>query len=201
MDIARLFVGLPLPESYQDGLAALTKSLKYVVPGSCSWTRPGSWHVTLKFLGDVPMDNAEAVRAALAAVAWKPFAFRAGGAGFFPNIHHPRVAWVGAAEGGAACIALAAAIEAALTPLGFAPDSRPFSTHLTVARIKSSPRGADWHRTLAAMLAASWPDAVMDRFVLWRSYLGNSRQGSGEGSVASPPGPRHVPLWEFGASG
>ena len=197
MELARLFVGLPLPEDYQRGLGELTASLKPVVPGSCSWTKPGNWHITLKFLGDVLMEAVPDICAALAGVPWKSFRFRAGGGGFFPTSERPRVMWVGTAEGGASCRDLAAALEAALQPLGFGADPRPFSTHLTVARIKSSRPGSDWKKTLGILLKTQWPEAVMDRFVLWRSYLG----GEGGQADAGLPGPRYVPLGEYGASG
>lgn len=196
MELARLFVGLPLPEEYQSGLGKLLESLKPVVPGHCSWTRPGNWHMTLKFLGDVPAETIPDVCAALAGVPWKPFGFRAGGGGFFPSAERPRVMWVGAAQGGAQCLELASSVELALAGVGFEPEARPFSAHLTVARVKSSRPGADWKRPLGVLLRTQWPEAAMNRFVLWRSYLGEGERGP-EGS----PGPRHVPLGEYGASG
>lgn len=197
MELARLFAGLPLPESYQDGLSGLLRQLKPAVPGKCSWTRPGNWHVTLKFLGEVPMETLPDITAALASVSFKPIAFRAGGGGFFPSAERPRVMWAGAAEGGAACAALASGVEAALARVGFAPEDRPFSVHLTLARVKSSKPGADWKKPLGIVLGTKWPGIVLDRFVLWRSYLGGEDGGEGGG----PPGPRYVPLGEFGASG
>lgn len=195
MELARLFIGLPLPESYQEGLGALVRTLKPVVPASCSWTRPGSWHLTLKFLGDTPLTALPAIQAALAEVPFEPFTFRAGGGGFFPSIERPRVMWVGAAGGGGRIRELAEWMQAALEPLGFPSETRPFSAHLTVARIKSCRYGADWKKPLGILLKTGWPETVMDRFVLWRSYLGGGEAADG------PPGPRHVPLGDFGAAG
>lgn len=197
MELARLFVGLPLPASYQDGLGALVRALRRTVPGQCSWTRPGNWHVTLKFLGETPLEALPDIQAALAAVAWEPFVFRAGGGGYFPSAERPRVMWVGAARGAAELRALAGKVDQALGVAGFAPESRPFAAHLTVARVKASRPGADWKKPLGALLAAQWPEITADRFTLWRSFLGGESE---EGSPAQP-GPRYVPLGEYGAGG
>jgi 2'-5' RNA ligase len=195
MDVGRLFIGLALPDELKHGLAELQRGLKRKVPGSCSWTRPGAWHVTLAFLGDTPMDKLADLETALAGVAWRAFALRPGGCGFFPSMSRPRVLWVGAAEGGGAMAALARDIGQALEPLGFTPDPRPFTAHLTVARIKHGPPGADWRKAMDEVNRARWPKTLIDRFVLWRSYLGGEAGGGGR------PGPLHVPLREFGASG
>lgn len=197
MELARLFVGLPLPESYQRGLGELVGALKSVVPGSCSWTKSGNWHITLAFLGDVPLTRAPEIGAALATVAWRAFDFRAGGGGFFPSVKRPRVLWVGAVEGFEPCRDLASAVTYTLAGLDFEPDGRPYSAHLTVARIKSSGSGADWDTASRVLASAQWPVVKMDHFVLWRSYLG----GDGGLGAAGVPGPRYVPLGEYGASG
>lgn len=140
MEFHRLFIGLPLPEAYQLALEALTTVLRPHVRSKCAWTKPCDWHLTLKFLGDTPIVAIPAIQAALSAVAWEPFAFTAGGGGFFPSALRPRVLWVGAGQGGRETCALAASIESALAGLGMAPDARPFTVHLTLARIKGSAR-------------------------------------------------------------
>ncbi|WP_051272668.1 RNA 2',3'-cyclic phosphodiesterase [Fundidesulfovibrio putealis] len=203
---ARLFVGLPLPESYQQGLAGLIRTLAPLVPGTCSWTKPGNWHLTLAFLGDVPLNIVPDLCAALASVRWEAFPFMAGGGGFFPSPECPRVFWVGAAEGGRPCRELAWAVKDALASFGLGQDARPFAAHLTLARIRSSRPGADWKRPLGEVQGANWPQVVMDRFVLWRSYLGGALgegtpEGPAENVRAGQPGPRYLPLGEFGASG
>ena len=50
----RCFVGLPLPAAYQDGLRVLTTGLSARIRSAVAWTRPGNWHLTLRFLGEVP---------------------------------------------------------------------------------------------------------------------------------------------------
>jgi len=208
MESARLFVGLPLPGEHRRELARLLEDIKPLAPGPCSWTRPDNWHLTLKFLGETPAGRIDDVLRALSGVSWEAFPFRPGGGGFFPGPDRPRVAWVGVAEGGAACRDLARKVDHAVSGLGFEPESRPFAPHLTVARVKGPSRGARWAALLAELLKREWPPVVMDRFVLWRSYSGGGGPGnwgpeSGERGAepGGPPGPRYVSLGEFGASG
>ncbi|GFK95251.1 RNA 2',3'-cyclic phosphodiesterase [Fundidesulfovibrio magnetotacticus] len=224
MDAARLFVGLPLPPVLRDGLAALRRVLEPLSPVPCAWTRPGEWHLTLKFLGDTPLERIPSLKAALEGVAWEAFTLRPGGAGTFPERGAPRVLWAGLALGGPECAALARAVKQALAPLGFAPEARAFAAHLTVARAKGAAPSAAWRPALEALEAARWEAVRMERMVLWRSYaagrgavsVGPVRHGAvggggtqgvvpgvGAGSAGGsrPPGPRHVPLWEGGAPG
>lgn len=82
----RCFVGLPLPESWQAGLARVTVRLSAALASPVRWTRPGNWHLTLKFLGDVEEACVPDLVRALSAVAFAPFALRPGRAGFFPPL-------------------------------------------------------------------------------------------------------------------
>jgi len=154
------------------------------------WTRQGNWHLTLKFLGDVDPARLDGLKAALAGVRFAPFALRGAGGGFFPPARagrpaEPRVLWVGLGAGAEQASRLAAAVEDALEPLGFAREARPFSPHLTLARVKRAGRD-DWGELVAALNATAWPEIQLDRFALWRSELG---QG----------GPTYTPLAEFAA--
>ncbi len=127
-----------------------------------SWVHPASIHLTIKFLGDTDEQIIEPLREALAGGFKDQRAIsipleRLGG---FPSSQAPRVLWVGAAErwrqsDGAQClIGLHQAVEGSCESLGFAPDSRPLSPHLTLARIKAGGR------EFGQILAAS---AVLDR--------------------------------------
>ncbi|MGE4553682.1 MAG: RNA 2',3'-cyclic phosphodiesterase, partial [Desulfovibrionaceae bacterium] len=267
----RLFVALALPEAYQRGLAEVEAALRPVLTGGGSgsgagsggrgpgprltWTRPGVWHLTLKFLGDVPergpaaevpagaaggsaagsadasaggsaagsvggsaagassparpgiaaaeadaeavasaapaaVVDVAAVRAALARVRFAPFILQAGGGGVFPDLRRPRVLWTGLVRGAEPVVALATAIQAELTPLGFAPEPRPFAPHLTLARVKDphgAPGRADWPAVLRRLDARTWPEAAVTEFALYRSEL-------------TPAGPIHTRLAAFPAA-
>lgn len=118
------------------------------IPGA-RWVPPENLHVTMKFLGHVPDERVPEVTEAVglaAAGAGGGFAARLGATGAFPDARRARVVWVGLAAGTARLAACARALDEALAPLGFEAESRPFTAHITIARI-NPPRavtfGAD----------------------------------------------------------
>ncbi len=137
----RLFVALEIPSAVRENLANLLKSLRAVSP-QIRWVRAENLHVTLKFVGEVPEAKSGAIRNALAGVRSKQLVtldFR--GLGFFPNEKHPRVFWAGI-EASPNLKLLAAEIENALEKVGIPREQRPFSPHLTLARLEP-PRLAE----------------------------------------------------------
>ncbi len=112
-------------------------------------------HLTLKFLGEIPLGVGESLRPALdhAAAARPAFTVHVRGAGCFPNPHRPRVLWVGLEETQGALMALQRSIEIECAGLGLPAENRPFSPHLTLGRIRREA-GAE---------AASFIRAVLDR--------------------------------------
>jgi RNA 2',3'-cyclic 3'-phosphodiesterase len=189
METVRAFVGIPLPESCQTIVGDLVRRLTPLSRGPMPGTRPGNAHLTLKFLGNVPTDGPGgivSVHEALETVAFAPFPLTFAGGGFFPGPTRPRVVWVGLAQGAGPCRTLAAAVEAALSPLGFAPEPRPFTAHLTLARLKDPGRGGDWPTMLRLFSETVWPDVTVSEFVLFRSRITQS-------------GPRYEALATFAA--
>lgn len=171
---ARIFAGIALPEAYQQALAAIRDRLRPLAGGPMSWTKPGNWHLTLKFLGDVPVTGPaglDAVKAALAGVVFSSFRLTGAGGGFFPNAKRPRVVWIGLAAGGPACGRLAAAVETALSPLGFPAEDRPFAAHLTLARIREPGRAGDLAGMERVLSGIRLPETSVESITLWRSRL------------------------------
>jgi 2'-5' RNA ligase len=152
MDAIRAFIAIDLPPAVKDALGGVTHALgERVARGAVRWVRPEQMHLTLNFLGDTPLDRLPAVRQAMdAAGRSKPFALQLDGVGCFPNRSRPRVVWVGlaAAGGGASAplLALKMALDETLAPLGWPPEARPFTAHLTLGRVKDErgARGVDW---------------------------------------------------------
>lgn len=101
---------------------------------------PDKLHLTLKFLGDVRLEQTASIANAISAAVGKSDAFRAElqGLGAFPHLGRPTVVWVGFANQGA-IVELAEQIEAAIEPLGFSRERRPYHPHVTLARINSRP--------------------------------------------------------------
>lgn len=146
MDMIRAFVAIALDQALHSALARVEDSLKAQAPaGAVKWVPAENIHVTLKFLGDIPAGRIEEVKGALeAALAGvPPFAFDVQGLGCFPNPRRPRVLWVGIDEPTHALLHLQARVEEELAKLGFAPEDRPFSPHLTLGRVRREARPSD----------------------------------------------------------
>ncbi len=132
----RLFVAVDVPSSLKDAIEdEVVGTLRDRVPGA-RWTRPEGRHLTLKFLGNVADERVAVIAVAVEAASGRHQGFTASFSeiGGFPNLRRPRVLWIGLGEGAEPMAALAAEIEGELAPLGFEPEGRPFSGHLTLAR-------------------------------------------------------------------
>ncbi|HEX5473312.1 MAG TPA: RNA 2',3'-cyclic phosphodiesterase [Vicinamibacterales bacterium] len=143
----RLFVAVPLEPGMRQradvAAADLRDRLRRArVRLDARWVDPANWHLTVRFIGHVPDDRAPALIAALSApLPIESFELCLAGAGAFPASGAPRVFWIGVREGSAGLRALHERCDERLAPLGYAPEARPFSAHLTLARVKSVARG------------------------------------------------------------
>ncbi len=183
MSNRRLFVALEPPEPVRRRLAAMQADLRSAsgrAADEIRWVPAENVHLTLQFLGAVPDERVAGVEAALraAAAASHALALELKGAGGFPNARRPRVLWAGVEGDVAALGAFVEDLGRRLAPLGFPPEERAFSPHLTLGRARDS-RGAPG---LAGALAhaagadgAPWRAAEV---VLFESHL-------------SPKGPRY----------
>lgn len=126
----RLFIAIDLPDPIKARLSALQTSIP-----TARWVKPAHMHLTVRFLGDT--ERGEIARDALATVRAAPFTLQVAGVGQFPPGERKpaRVLWAGVAPD-AGLTALHRAVEWALVEAGFAPELRPFSPHLTLARLK-----------------------------------------------------------------
>lgn len=152
----RLFIAVEPPPPVRRRLAAIQAEMKRLAGRNADdvrWVGPDNLHVTLQFLGSVPEERVEDVKAALAGAAAEiaPLHLELRGAGAFPHGRKPRVLWAGLSGDVDRLTALAASIGNALAPLGFPPEDRPFSPHVTLGRSRE-PRGAP---RLAAAIAGT----------------------------------------------
>jgi 2'-5' RNA ligase len=108
-----------------------------------TWVKPEQMHLTMNFLGDVPLNDIAAVCKAVAdaAAPFKPFDIEMAGVGVFPSYDNPRTIWLGVGDGGEELIALHNALQARLGDLGFRVEARRFHPHLTLGRVRSVPKG------------------------------------------------------------
>lgn len=135
----RTFIALPLSPVIAEKLSAIQRTLRRASPEQAvSWVNPANIHLTLFFLGDIVPDRQKPIEAALAAVARnvRPFAFNVQGLGAFPNANRPRVIWVGLDEPTGQLTLLHRAVNEAMASIGFQPEDRRFSPHLTLGRIR-----------------------------------------------------------------
>ena len=135
----RLFIAIAVPLDVRQEIGRAQGRLqRNSPPGAIRWTRPEQFHVTLKFLGDVPSEHTAALEKSVAAVCSASSALRlsADGIGFFPNAHKPRVIWTGARDDSGLLSELHRQIDQALRWL--APAERPekFTGHITLGRFK-----------------------------------------------------------------
>lgn len=161
----RLFVALEVPDDVRDGVDTALRAVRPRQPG-LRWTDPGSWHITLVFVGWVAEDRAHEVAAAAkeAAAASSPFELRLDGRlGTFGR----RVLWVGL-EPSPQAQALVTHLRGGLVERGFDVEDRGFAPHLTVARAARGER-------VRSGFAVGWegPDRAWeaDRVVVMRSHL------------------------------
>ena len=179
----RLFIGIGLPSTYRQALNPFIERISKLTDASVNWSKPSTWHLTLKFLGEMDETRIPAIRHALAAVDFTAFTMRAGGAGAFPDARRPKVLWLGLAEGGEQCAALARSIEDALACIGIPREKKTFRPHLTLGRVRK-PGPGDWKAALDHAAATDWPAFPVNEFFLWQSVL-------------DPAGAVHTPLVRY----
>lgn len=146
MGTVRTFVAVEVPEEVRSQIHQAMEPLRQALPG-VRWVAGQNLHLTVKFLGNLERERLDRVLSVTSqkAEAFGPFALSFSGLGAFPNERHPRVVWVGVAEGSGPLTALQGAIEAALVEAGFPKEDQPFRPHLTVGRARSKQpiRGAE----------------------------------------------------------
>jgi 2'-5' RNA ligase len=138
MEQIRSFIAIELPDELKLGLVQLQARLKLGKQPWVKWVEPYSIHLTLKFLGSIAVDRIGEITRAVeeAAQGIPPFHLEVGDLGVFPNLRRVQVAWVGISGEVDKLGQLQQGIESNLSRQGFAPESRPFTPHLTLARLR-----------------------------------------------------------------
>jgi 2'-5' RNA ligase len=177
----RIFIALDIDdairarlEQFLDGVRGFARDAR--------WVRPESMHVTLKFVGEKPVEVVEEIKLALGSIRARAFQISFRGFGFFPSAKAARVFWVGI-EAGLELGDLARAVDEASASVGVPREEHAFSPHLTLARRAGSgaPR---WRRDdgpnqvfqrlqekLAAMPALDFGTVTAREFFLYQSQL------------------------------
>ena len=158
----RSFVAIELPAEARQCIGTLVADLREAEVRGLRPVNPEAVHLTLKFLGDVPASQVDAVSAALegAAAAAHPFDLDLRGLGAFPDLRRPRVLWVGVGGDLEALQRLYEALEEALAPLGFPPEGRAFTPHLTLARLRDGTSPQERARAAAHLTSLEWEEGA-----------------------------------------
>ena len=135
----RAFIAVEIGRAVAQRVVEVEDELRDVIPG-IRWTAQSNSHLTLKFLGDIDEAQVEPVGAALerALSPFPRFTINAKGLGVFPDANRPRVLWVGVE--GEPLAALVEKVESTLASLGFEPEKRNFTPHLTIGRWRQLKR-------------------------------------------------------------
>jgi len=170
----RLFVALDMPWSVREQLAALSGQ---GIPGA-RWVPPENYHLTLRFIGDIPGHVARDVDDALLAIRTRGFTLTLTGMGTFAKGGVSSALWVGV-ERTPALDHLRNKIETALQRCGLEPERRKFQPHVTLARLDNPVEAKVAAFVQAHNLFRAEPVTV-EHFVLFSSRLGK------EASVYTP---------------
>ena len=195
MEEIRSFIAIELPDELKRELTKLEAQLKANDTPFVKWVDPSGIHLTLKFLGNVNLKQIEEIVRAMekAVVGISPFRLEVKDLGVFPGPARVRVVWVGLGDDLDTLTRLQERIEANVSPLGFPPEGRPFSPHLTLARVReeATPQERESLGQLITVTKAALSFSfTVTSLSLMRSIL--SREGALYSQLAS------IPLKPFG---
>jgi RNA 2',3'-cyclic 3'-phosphodiesterase len=200
----RAFLAVELSQELRDKVGALQQELKRRVESEIkpdvriSWVQPAKIHLTIKFLGDMDEQVIDPLLGAIeqAIVSQPSVIMPLERLGAFPRPQNPRVLWVGPSENwergteGKRVTDLHGAIEQACEGLSFLHETKPFSPHLTLARIKAGEHQVGVALAISGVLdrPLSLGSLAVESVVLMRSEL-------------NPTGSVYTKLWEVWLKG
>ena len=133
----RLFTAIDLPPGTIENIGSFLARLRPLA--KLRWTPTENLHITTKFIGEWPEARIEEMKAALGGVLSQPIDIAVRGVGWFPNARHPHTFWAGV-EGREPLAELARATEQVVAKLGVQAETRVYSPHLTLGRVKDNVR-------------------------------------------------------------
>ena len=180
----RLFVGVEVGSSIAEAASELIEELRRRVSALApqarvTWVPPQNVHITVRFIGHVDEGRSQVIHSALeGALDVAPFDAGIQGVGAFPGRGAPRVFWAGVADGRESLLDVEQAVSARLGDV-LPEEERPYSPHLTLARVKD-PAGIKTPAVFEGLTAAVLGRVHVEAITLFESRL-------------SPKGPTYVP--------
>jgi 2'-5' RNA ligase len=199
----RTFIAIDLPPAVRQRVLARRQALQQRLAGqelagqdlagAWRWTPPANLHLTLRFLGAAAPAALRALERLLAAAARQtaPFLLDLGGLGAFQSLRRPTVLWLALSGDLAALAALQARTERAAEAAGFAPEPRPFTPHLTLARARKDAFPSHLARTgdiLRTLIESKISGAEVSRFKAGEIQAGGAETGRVEGGGSDGAG-------------
>lgn len=171
----RAFIAIELPKEIKDTLSALQEKLKSS-GADVKWVAPENIHLTLKFLGEIDDKQSAGVSRVLEETAENnaSFIIRLASLGVFPKINYPRVIWTGIDKGDEESKKIAAELEQKLAAIGIPKEERPFSSHITIGRVRSlqnKDKLIEGLNNLAGYFEKDKPQFPASKITLFKSTL------------------------------
>ena len=183
----RAFLAVELSQELGSEVAVVQQELKQKVESEkkgeirISWMQPAYMHLTIKFLGDMDEQVIDPLLGAIEQAVGSQLSVSVPleRLGAFPRPHSPRVLWIGPSENweqgkeGKRVIEIHGEIEQACESLGFLREAKPFSPHLTLARVKMGARHVEAALVTSGVLdqPLSVGSLVVESVVLVKSEL------------------------------
>jgi len=148
----RAFIAIELPQNIKNTIGRLQTKLKASSAG-LKWVDPSNIHLTLKFLGDIDEKSKDGICTLLKEICGRTplFTIKLQGLSAFPSIQSPRIIWIGLSQGHDQLKAIVDQIENSLRKYGICNETKPFSWHITIARVHSQKNVQYLTRDMAKM--------------------------------------------------
>lgn len=162
----RLFISVRLPEAAIEEIGGFINAMPTMASSNVRWTRRENVHLTLVFLGDTSTELIPELKDQIleASANTSPFTLKLGETGAFPSYHSPKILWVGLDGEVRKLMQFQGRIEGGLRRIGFEPERRPFTPHITVGRtVRDLTRqyegdiGFSWRRSIVPTVRAELP--------------------------------------------
>jgi RNA 2',3'-cyclic 3'-phosphodiesterase len=185
----RAFIAVEFPVDMKNRLADFQSDLKAGRHNFVKWVDPKLMHLTLKFLGDQGPDKIEVIKKVLeaSAASCQPLTLSTGPTGCFPNPKNLRIFWLGLEGDLDQLTGVQKGIEDGLAREGFPAENRPFTAHLTLARLRDECTMQERASFASVIQSARFEPGIsfaVERITLMKSTL-------------TPPGPLYTRLAEF----
>jgi 2'-5' RNA ligase len=170
MTTVRAFIAIDMPKSVVELIRCKQDALRKEGL-RLRWVSPENVHLTIRFLGDIAVDDIDGIRQAVetAAAESAPPTVFAKGVGAFPKGGQPRVVWIGLGGELDALAEIYRRLNDCLAEKGIPPEKRPFKGHLTIGRIKGRMTAVNLHRYLEILGDVQGDSFKASRLCLYKS--------------------------------